>query len=82
MRDTVRGAPAAEVLPSCTLPVTGLGCVSLLVTELGVFDFPAGANGTAQMRLVEIAPGLALEELRAATAAEFVVAEPLKEMAV
>ena len=67
----------AQVLPECTLPLTGVQVVSLLVTDLGVFDvLPNGAG----LRLIEIAPGVSLEDLRAATAAEFEVADNLIEM--
>ena len=31
----------AQVLPECTLPITGVGCVSLLITERAVFEFDA-----------------------------------------
>jgi len=71
-----KGQP--KVLPQCTLPITGDRAVSLLVTELGVFDFKPDGSG---MRLLEIAPGVSLESLRACTAADFEVAVGLKEMA-
>jgi len=67
----------SKVLPACTLPITGLRVVSTLITDMGVFTFkPDGAG----MTLVEIAPGMSLESVRAATAAEFDVADNLKEM--
>ena len=67
-----------KILPQCTLPITGHRVVSLLVTEHAVFDFkPDGAG----MRLLEIAPGTGLEDLRAMTAADFEVVDGLKEMA-
>ena len=68
----------SKVLPACTLPLTGHRVVTTLVTELGVWDFkPDGAG----MRLLEIAPGVSLEELRACTGAEFDVVDDLKLMA-
>jgi len=73
----------SKVLPACTLPVTGLQVVSTLITELGVFHFKPGTMGKPKatgMVLAEIAPGVSLESLRAATLAEFEVAPDLKEM--
>ena len=67
----------SKVLPTCTLPITGLRVVDLLITDMGVFDFKPNGEG---MRLIEIAPGLSLEDVRAATAAEFTVVDGLKEM--
>ena len=48
----------------------------LQVTEYAVFDFPAGGS----MRLLEIAPDIDLDGLRACTAADFLVADDLREM--
>ena len=68
----------SKVLKACTLPLTGVQVVSTLITEMGVFQMQPGGEG---MMLTEIAPGLSLDDLKAATQAEFVVAESLKEMA-
>ncbi len=56
----------SKVLPRCSLPLTAAGAVDLLITELAVFRFEAGA-----MRLVELMPGATLAEVRAKTAAAF-----------
>ncbi len=58
------GSP--KILPQCTLPLTAAAAVDLLITELAVFAFEAG-----EMRLVELMPGVTLDELRAKTGASF-----------
>jgi len=64
------GAP--KLLKACTLPLTGAGVVDILVTDLGVFDV---SRGKAPLTLVELAPGVSLDEVRAKTEATFQVAE-------
>ena len=56
----------SKILPRCTLPLTALGAVDLIITELAVFGFEAG-----QLRLLEVMPGSTLDEVRAKTAAPF-----------
>lgn len=63
------GAP--KLLEACTLPLTGRGVVDTVVTELGVFEVHRGRR---PLTLVELAPGVALDEVRARTAAAFEVA--------
>ena len=55
-----------KIVPRCSLPLTATSAVSLVITELAVFEF---ANGV--MRLVELMPGAALDEVRAKTGATF-----------
>ena len=76
MQHTAKGEP--KVLPECTLPVTGRGCVDAVVTELGWLEIRRGENGERTMVLKEIAPGESVESLRAATGASFEVAPDLK----
>ena len=64
------GAP--KLLDACTLPLTGQGVVDLVITELGVFDV---ARGRTPLTLLELAPGVTLDEVKAKTGAEFQVAE-------
>jgi 3-oxoacid CoA-transferase subunit B/3-oxoadipate CoA-transferase beta subunit len=63
------GAP--KLLTRCTLPLTGKGVVDLLVTDLGVFDIDRRGGG---VKLIETAPGVTVEEIRAKTEAPFEVA--------
>jgi len=66
----------AKLLESCTLPLTGVGVVDLLITDRGVFGFEGG------LTLLEIAPGETVEELRELTGAAFRITEDLKTISV
>ena len=65
----------SKLLPSCSLPLTGVGCVKKVVSDLGVFDIRDGA-----FHLVERAPGVSVEEIIAKTAGKLVVGENVPEM--
>ena len=71
MEHTAGGKP--KLLRSCTLPLTGAGVVDRVVTELGVFDV-----GPSGLTLIDIAPGVTLEELRSKTEASFEVHQDVK----
>jgi 3-oxoacid CoA-transferase subunit B len=58
----------SKLLPHCTLSLTGVGCVKKVVSDLGVFDIHDGA-----FHLVELAPDVTLDEVRAKTAGKLVV---------
>ena len=64
---TKEGEP--KFLPECNLPLTGKGVVDLLITDLAVFRIDAKAGAT----LIELAPGVTLDEIRAKTSASFTV---------
>lgn len=57
----------SKVKRECTLPLTGRGVVHRLITELAVFDFENG-----QMKLIELQPGVTLEEVVQKTEATFI----------
>src|SRR6201996_3284567 len=64
------GAP--KLVKACSLPLTGQGVVDLVITELGVFDV---SRGKSPLTLVELAPGVTLDEVKAKPEAAFRVAE-------
>ena len=61
-------AGQSKILKECTLPLTGRACVDLIVTDLCVFDVDRREGG---LTLRELAPGVALEDVRAKTEARF-----------
>jgi len=61
-------AGQSKILKECTLPLTGRACVDLIVTDLCVFDVDRREGG---LTLRELAPGVALEDIRAKTEARF-----------
>jgi len=66
-----------KIVKQCTLPLTGVGVVDMIVTELGVIDVaPQG------LVLREIAPGVTPEDVQKATGPELRIAPDLKTMAV
>jgi 3-oxoacid CoA-transferase subunit B len=67
----------SKLLPSCSLPLTGVRCVKKIVSDLGVFDVKDGA-----FHLLEYAPGVTIEEIKAKTAGKLIVSDDVKEMSV
>ena len=67
MEHTAGGKP--KLLQACELPLTGRRVVDMVVSDLAVFRIDR--RGDAGMTLIELAPDVTLEELRAKTAAEF-----------
>jgi 3-oxoacid CoA-transferase subunit B len=63
-----------KVVRECTLPLTGRACVDLLITDYGVFVVDRGQG----MTLIEHAPDLSVDDIRAATGCSFLVSRDLK----
>lgn len=63
---------SSKLLKKCTLPLTGVNVVDLVITDLGVFEIDK--KGTIPMKLIELADGVTLDEIKAKTEAEFEVA--------
>lgn len=68
-------AGESKILPACTLPLTGVGCVTKVVTELAVMEIKNGA-----FYLIERAPGVSVEQIKAATAGKLVIEGEIPEM--
>ncbi|MBL0019713.1 MAG: CoA transferase subunit B [Bacteroidetes bacterium] len=66
----------SKLLKQCTLPITGVGCVKKVVSDLGVFDIDP-ARGFI---LLERAPGVTVEEIVAKTEGRLVVEGEIPEM--
>ena len=65
----------SKLLPTCTLPLTGVGCVKKIVTDLAVMEItPAG------FRLLERAPGVTVEEIRSKTLGRLVIEGDIPEI--
>ena len=60
---------SAKFIPACTLPLTGRNVVDMIVTDLAVFKRP---DHNSPFRLIECAPGVSAEEIRAKTTAHYV----------
>jgi acetate CoA/acetoacetate CoA-transferase beta subunit len=73
MQHTAKGKP--KVLKQCSLPLTSLRPVDLVVTELAVIAFPAG-----RATLAETAPGVTVEDVMASTDAELDVPQHVPQM--
>ena len=58
----------AKFIRRCTLPLTGAGVVAMLITDIAVFEIDRKGGGT---RLIEIAPGITTDEVRARTGAAY-----------
>jgi 3-oxoacid CoA-transferase subunit B len=65
----------SKLLPKCTLPLTGVKCVKRIVSDLAVLDVtPAG------FKLLERAPGISVDEIKAKTAGKLIIEGEIPEM--
>lgn len=71
----VNKAGESKILKKCSLPLTGVGCVKKIVTELAVMEVTP--NG---IKLVERAPGVAVEDIIKATEVELIIEGDIPEM--
>ena len=71
----VNKAGESKILKKCTLPLTGVGCVKKVVTELAVMDVTP--NG---FKLLERAPGVSVEDIIKATEADLIIEGEIPEM--
>jgi len=68
-------AGESKILKECTLPLTGVGCVKKVVTELAVLEIKDG-----KFHLIERAPGVSVEEIKSKTEGDLVIPEFVPEM--
>ena len=73
MEHTAKGKP--KILKKCNLPLTAVEAVDLIITEMAVLEVRDGG-----LVLIELGPESSVEDVRAATEADFTVAEDLKVM--
>lgn len=66
---------ASKILKKCSLPLTGVDCVKLVVTDLAVLRLEGG-----KFHLLERAPGVSVEEIKRLTEAELIIPDHVPEM--
>jgi 3-oxoacid CoA-transferase B subunit len=67
---------ASKLLKKCTLPITGIKCVTKIVSDMAVLDIlPAGG-----FKLLERAPGVSVEQIKNATEGKLIVEGTIPEM--
>ncbi len=67
----------SKLLKQCSLPLTGVGCVTRVVTNLAVLEIKGG-----KFHLIERAPGVSVDEIIAATEGEMIVPSEVPEMTI
>lgn len=68
-------AGESKLLKKCSLPLTGVGCVTKIVTNLAVLEVTAEG-----FKLIERAPGVSVEEIQAATEGTLLIEGEIPEM--
>lgn len=68
-------AGESKILANCSLPLTGVGCVKKVVTDLAVLEIKGG-----KFHLIERAPGVTVEHIIASTEGEMVIPNVVPEM--
>jgi 3-oxoacid CoA-transferase subunit B len=68
-------AGESKLLKECSLPLTGVGCVTQIVTNLALLEVRNG-----KFHLIERAPGVSVEEIENATAGDLVIPDHVPEM--
>ena len=71
----VNKAGESKILKKCTLPLTGVGCVKKVVTELAVLEVTSKG-----FKLLERAPGVSVEDIIKATEADLIIEGDIPEM--
>ena len=71
----VNKAGESKLLPKCTLPLTGIGCVKKIVTELAVLEVTNDG-----FKLLERAPGVTVDEIKNATLGKLIIEGEIPEM--
>jgi 3-oxoacid CoA-transferase subunit B len=72
------GSP--KILNACTLPLTGVRVVDMIITELCVMT--VDRKGEGGLTLTELAPGVGVDDVRKATEPDFAVSDDLVEMTI
>jgi len=73
----VNKAGESKILKKCTLPLTGVGCVKKVVTELAVLEITSKG-----FKLLERAPGITVEYIIASTEADLIIEGDIPEMSI
>ncbi|MFN8294920.1 MAG: CoA transferase subunit B [Chitinophagales bacterium] len=71
----VNKAGESKLLPKCSLPITGIGCVKKIVTELAYLEVTKDG-----FKLLERAPGVSVEEIKNATLGKLIIEGEIPEM--
>jgi 3-oxoacid CoA-transferase subunit B len=73
----VNKAGESKILKKCTLPLTGVGCVKKVVTELAVLEITSKG-----FKLLERAPGISVEDIIKATEADLIIEGDIPQMSI